>query len=183
MGYFQGTISQNLIIAPFTPPAGTSASLNVSCVIRRAHSTCILPGSDIDTQTFVSEGEIEQQSPSIPVLALLKRKTIHFYTFCDIEQKWEKCIMKKDLMQAIESFRDAIMIPVDKKIVIFNIRNGFISQAQSLSLNTMNIEWITLPINMECARLALFCTLNDKIYCFARTEQQYCHMQVAIGNK
>ncbi|XP_031629439.1 uncharacterized protein LOC116344811 [Contarinia nasturtii] len=171
IGYFQGTISQNSFNG-HSPLV--NAALNVSRVIHRAHSTCILNGSDhLDSEPDFESEEEFVQSPPIPVLVLLKRKTIQFNTFCDIEQKWEKCIMKVDLMQAIESFRDAVMIPVEKNIVIFNMRNGFISQAQSLSLNTTNIECITLPIDIECARLALFCTLNNKIYCFARSDQQY----------
>lgn len=153
--------------------------LHESC-LQRAQSTQIL--HERDAESLVNETEIEssidsesEQSPQVHVLALLKRKTIQFSTFCEIEQKWEKSCKKIDLIQAIESFRDAIMIPVNKMIVILNMRNSVLSQAQNLSLETAAIESIKLPNDVECAGLALFCQLNDEIYCFARSDQHFFH--------
>lgn len=119
------------------------------------------------------ESELDDPSPSIHVLGLLKRRTIQFIQFCDVQQKWEKSSGKIDLTHGIESFRDAIMIPVDKSVVIFHMQNGSISHAQSLTLESAALENITLPHDIECANLALFCHMNDKIYCFARSDQQY----------
>lgn len=122
-----------------------------------------------------NETEPEDQLPKIHVLGLLRRKTIQFSTFCEVEHKWERLSGKIDLTHSIESFRDAIMIPVNENIVIFHLQNGSISHAEHLALGTTTLENITLPNNVECANLALFCHSNDKIYCFPRSDQQYFH--------
>lgn len=130
--------------------------------------------SEIENDVEIdSEFEPDDQPPPIHVLGLLKRKTVQFSQFCDVQQKWEKSSGKIDLTHGIESFRDAIMIPVDKHVVIFHMQNGSISHAQSLTLESAALENITLPHDIECANLALFCHMNDKIYCFARSDQQY----------
>lgn len=159
-GYFQGSICN-------TP------QLHVSCVLR-SQST------GIDAKTIV-EQEIESQPngqdqiQSIHVLGLLKRKTIQFSMFCEIEHKWEKTSKLIDLTLPIESFRDAVMIPVDKKMMVFHMQNGVASQAHHIPLDYSPVETIALPNGIEGAGLALFCQLNDKIYCFARTDQQFFH--------
>lgn len=122
-----------------------------------------------------SETDPEDQVPRIHVLGLLRRKTIQFSNYCEMEHKWEKLSGKIDLTHSIESFRDAIMIPVNKNIVIFHLQNGSISHAENLALETTTLETITLPNNVECANLALFCHSDDKIFCFARSDQQYYH--------
>lgn len=145
--------------------------------LRRSESTGIHTETNI--QQFEEELEpdpTEEQLAPLHVLALFKRKTVQMSTFCEVEQKWEKTPKKIDLTHNIESFRDAFMIPIGEKLVIFYTRNGVLSQAQHLTLDTSAVENITLPNGAECAGLALFCHLNDKIYCFARTDQQFFHM-------
>lgn len=105
----------------------------------------------------------------------MQRNTIQFNALCQIENKWERLPTRVELTHAIESFRDAIMIPVNDKIVIFYMKNGSIAQAQHLIIDTATMENITLPDDIDCANLALFCLLNDTIYCFARTNQQFFH--------
>lgn len=129
--------------------------------------------SEFDSEFDISVDNNLNREPPQHVLALLKRKTIQFSTFCEIGQRWEKSTKHIDLMQAIESFRDAVLVPINKYIVIFNMKNGLLTHAQDLSLETATIESIKLPNDVECASLALFCQLNDKIYCFGRSEQQF----------
>lgn len=124
----------------------------------------------------MSESEPESDSPPLTdVLGFVNRRTLQFSTLCEIEHKWENSLKKIDLTHAIESYRDAVMIPVEKNIVIFHMQNGGISQAQNLSFDTFAVEYIPLPNDVICAKLALFCLLNDEIYCFPRTEQHFFH--------
>lgn len=139
-----------------------------------ADSDDLTSESELDSEED-SESEPEDQLPPLHVLSLLKRKTMQFSTFCEVEQKWERSSGKIDLTHSIDSFRDAIMIPVDQHIAIFHMQNGCISHAEHLALETTTLEKITLPNDIECAHLALFCHMNDKIYCFARSDQQYFH--------
>ena len=132
------------------------------------------------TKKSRSEHEIEpdiEEEPSQPlhILSLMQRNHIEFKVLHRIENRWERLLPRVELTHAIESFRDAIMIPANDKIVIFNMRNGSISQAQYLIIETAAMENITLPNDIGGATLALFCLLNDKIYCFARTDQQLFH--------
>lgn len=117
----------------------------------------------------------DEQPPPLHVLGLLKRKTAQFSTYCAIEHKWEKSSGKFDITYNIDSFRDAIMIPVDQQIMIFYMQSGSISHAERLALETTTLERITLPNDIGSANLALFCHLNAKIYCFARSDQEYFH--------
>lgn len=122
------------------------------------------------------EPDVEEEQPLLPhVLSLMQRNTIQFNSLYQIKNKWERSPTQVKLTHAIESFRDAIMIPVNDKIVIFYMQHGFISQAQHLTIETATMENITLPVDIDCANLALFCLLNDTIYCFARTNQQVFH--------
>lgn len=131
--------------------------------------------NELTNITTVDEEEEVEPTPLVHVLALLKRKTIQFDTFCDIEQKWEKSSKKFDLLQTIETFRDAVMIVINDDIMMFNMKNGVIAHAYHLVLDTGAVETIRLPNDVECDKLALFCQLNDKIYCFARSDQQFFH--------
>lgn len=131
--------------------------------------------SDYGSNSHESKSETEKQPPPLHVLGLLKRRTVRFSAYCEIDHKWEKTYGKFDITHNIDSFRDAIMIPIDQQIVIFHMRNGSVSHAERLTLETTTLERITLPNKIECANLALFCHLNDKIYCFARSDQQYFH--------
>ncbi|XP_055296570.1 uncharacterized protein LOC129565580 [Sitodiplosis mosellana] len=160
-GYFQGSICN-------------IPQLHESCR-QRAQSTAIL--TELNSQIEIGpELTIEgKPSQTVHVLALLKRKTIQFSTFCEIEQKWENPSKKIDLMQTIETFRDAVMIVIHTNIMMFNMRNGVIAHAHHLALDTGAVETIRLPNDVECAKLALFCLLNDEIYCFARADQQFFH--------
>lgn len=144
--------------------------------LRHSESTGIHPETNIEQ--FEEELELDLEPPEEPlhVLALFKRKTIQMSTFCEIEQKWERTANKIDLTHNIESFRDAFMVSIGEKLVIFYMRNGVLSQVQRLALDSSAVENITLPNGAECAGLALFCHLNDKIFCFARTDQQFFHM-------
>lgn len=145
--------------------------------MQRAHSSAIL--TELNSQIEIGpEHTIEEELKSLPtvhVLALAKRKTIQFSSYCEIEQKWEKPLKKIDLQQTIETFRDAVMIVIDTNIVMFNMRNGVIAHVHHLALDKGVTETIKLPNDVECAKLALFCLLNDEIYCFARTDQQFFH--------
>lgn len=122
---------------------------------------------------------MEEQSPSTPVhiLGLLKGNIIQFNTLRQIGNKyeWERLSTRVELTQAIVSNRDAFMVPVNNEIVIFFMQNGSISQAQRLAIETTTMENIALPNDIDRAELALFCPLNDTIYCFARNEQQFFH--------
>lgn len=159
--------------------------MHESC-IQRAQSTAILTELNSELEIATSSGTDltveEEPSPPVHVLALLKRKTIQFSIFCDIQQKWEKLATKIDLMQTIETFRDAVMIVIDQNIMMFNMQNGIISHAHHLALDTGAVETIRVPNDVECAKLALFCLLNDKIYCFARSDQQFFHKYEPIIN-
>lgn len=125
---------------------------------------------------YETEPEIEEeQSPPHHVLSLITRNFIQFKTFCQIETKWKNW-PTTELTHSIESLRDAIMIPVNNKIVIFHKRCGFISGAQQLTVETATMENITLPdSSIGCVELALFCRLNDTILCFPRTHQKNFH--------
>lgn len=145
--------------------------------MHRAQSTAILTELSVDIETEPEDELTAEESlePPVHVLALLKRKTIQFSRFCEIEQKWEKLPKKIDLLQTIETFRDAAMIVIDTSIMMFNMRNGVIANAHQMALDTGAVETIKLPNDVECAKLALFCLLNDKIYCFARSDQHFFH--------
>lgn len=120
-----------------------------------------------------TELEIEDQPPqSRHILSLMQENTIQFNTLRQMDKKWERSSTRIELTHTIESFRDALMIPVNNEIVIFYMKNGSISQAQRLTIETSTMENIALPDEIGCANLALFCQLNDKIYCFARTNHQ-----------
>lgn len=150
--------------------------------MQRCESTAVLienhqvPITELQNdRTFDTvQSEQTEKPPSIQVLGLLRRRTIQLAAFCEIQHKWE-LLKKIDLTHTIESFRDAIMIPMNKNLVIFHTRNGTISQVQNLSLDTFGVEKISTPNSADCAGLALFCLLNDEIYCFARADQQFYH--------
>lgn len=163
--------------------------MHESC-IQRAQSTAILTelNSEIELELEIETIETEHNEsdsgtfqeeleplPPVHVLALWKRKTIQFSAFSEIEQIWENSSKKINLMHTIEAFRDAVMIVIDQNIMMFNMQNGIISHAHNLTLSTGTVEPITLPNDVECAKLALFCLLNDKIYCFSRSDQQFYH--------
>lgn len=155
---------------PTTSPENSSTSSSLSTTTTSSSSSA---SSEHET-----EAEIEEEQPPQPlhVLSLMQGSTIQFNKLNQIEKLWERSPTRLELTHAIESFRDAIMIPVNNEIiVIFYMRNGSISQAQRLTVESAIIEDITLPDDIGCANLALFCLLKDTIYCFARTNQQVFH--------
>lgn len=159
-GYFQGSICN-------TP------QLHVSC-LQRSQSTAIYSETNVEDEFELGPESNIQEQP-VHLLGVLTRKTIRFREFCEIEQKWEKTSKKIDLTLPIESFRDAVMIPVDYQMFVFHMQNGIASHLQQITLENSAVETITLPKDIECAGIALFCPLNDKIYCFARNCQQFFH--------
>lgn len=114
----------------------------------------------------------DDQSQPVHILSLMKHNNIQFKTFDQIENKWNESPTRIELTHSIESHRDAIMIAVNDKIVIFHMSGGFISQAQQLAVDSATMENITLPNNIGRDELALFCRLNDTILCFARNDNQ-----------
>lgn len=131
--------------------------------------------SDNAFEDSKTDSESEEQTPPVHVLALLRRRTIQFSKFCESDGKWETSTGQINVAHSIDSCRDAIMIPVGNRIVIFHMQNGSIARAEYLTLGTKTLEKITLPCNVELTNFALFCHMNDVIYCFARADQQYFH--------
>lgn len=111
------------------------------------------------------------------MLCLIKQKTVEFCCNSNGE-KWQQANIKFKLEIGVESFRDAVMIPIHKAIVIFHMRNAVAISVTILDLDNVGSENLLLPHDVHCANLALLCMFNDKIYCFARTGQQRFHMFV-----
>lgn len=149
--------------------------------MQRCESTAVLsknpqePNCEHSDRTFHTDVQLDhsQTSPSKHVVGILRRRSLQFSTFCEVEQKWEITSKKIDLTHTIDCFRDAVMIPFKNDILIFNMRNRALIQAQNLSLDTFSVKNIALSNDVECAGLALFCLLNDEIYCFARSDHQF----------
>lgn len=141
-----------------------------------AGSSTSTKSTQSDFETEPDAGDKERASPPVHVLSLMKSNTIQSFILCETEKKWERLSMTRvELTHTIDSFRDAIMIPVRNQIVIFHMKNGFISQARLLTAETAHMGNITLPNDIDRSELALFCPLNDTIYCFSRTDQQFFH--------
>lgn len=89
--------------------------------------------TDIDRTTsskepqseHVAELETEDEERS---LRLIKSNTIQFFTLHQTENKWKRSLTTRvELMHAIESFRNAIMIPVKNQTMISHMKNGTFS--------------------------------------------------------
>lgn len=115
--------------------------------------------------------EIEQQLEPVHVLAVFKRNSIAFNQLCGRLSKWVKSSGSIEVATGIESFRDAVLIPLDGQIVIFHMENGSVSQAQCLKLNNMDVESIALP--RDCANWTSLCRTSDKILCFSSDQQNF----------
>lgn len=141
-------------------------------------SSLSTPSSSSPTSTeHETDAESDDELPYQPlhVLSLMQNDSIQFHTLRQNKRTWERSSTRVELTQSIESFRDAVMVPLNNEIVIFYMKNGFISQAQRLAMETTTVQTITLPDDIGCANLALFCRLNDTIYCFARSNQHVFH--------
>lgn len=146
-----------------------------------------MPGADVSSLKSESESETEledsqdsesdEQQPLLHTLVILKRKTIEFNTFHEIERRWDKSTGQTHITHPIDSFRDATMIPLaGQRIVLFHMRNGSVSHAELLTLETTAaVDRVTLPCHVENANFALLCHMNDRIYCFPRADQHYFH--------
>lgn len=133
--------------------------------------------SEIEFEDFQDSVYDEQQS-LVHTLVVLKRKNIEFNAFNQIERKWGRSICQiAHIAHPIDSHRDATIIPVnDQGIVIFHLQSGLVSHAELLTLETAAVHRVTLPsCHVENTNFALFCYMNDKIYCFSRVDQHYFH--------
>ncbi len=132
--------------------------------------------SQSESDNEFEDSDSDDPIPLVHVLGLLRRKSIQFSAFCEIEKKWERSSGQIEVAHPIDSCRDAIMIPIGHQIMIFHMRSGSILHAEHLTLgSTTTMEKITLPNNVVFENLALFCHMNDMIYCFGRADQQYYH--------
>lgn len=165
-GFFQGSISTQPIL--LRRPAAEQSKLDLDTDA----------DSDLDSNLDHSDDDTEEELPQ--VLGLLKRKSIHFSTFCEIEQKWETVSKKVDLPFAIESHRDAAMIPTENSVVIFHMQHGAVANVLRLALDSLAVESVAIPSDIARGDVALFCHLNDEIYCFPHTDQQFFHKYAHI---
>lgn len=128
-----------------------------------------------DTETEVEEEEESESEYSEPklinIIVFMHPKEISFNTFCSIKHEWEYSTKIISVSHDIDTFKETVMFPINNNIYVFYVDNCSITHVQSIDSETSFVEDIHVPPYVQQCNSALFCLLNDEIYCIGRTEQ------------
>lgn len=123
---------------------------------------------DINTKNNAKEAQIK---PNGTIVQMHKRD-IQFSQFCSMRHEWRCLPTKISVAHDIDTYKDTIIFPIDRHIYVFYIANGNIGYVQRIEWGlSISIVDVLVPDDVKCFAAALFCLLNDEIYCFSRTEQ------------
>lgn len=110
------------------------------------------------------------------ILVHLNKESMEFDTFCDIGIKWEQLPSTGlKVPYDTERFNEISMIAANNRILIFHISNSVISRVHYVNVVNFTIEDVPVPKHIEDLGSAIFCQLNDEIFCFGRSEKQSFH--------
>lgn len=89
--------------------------------------------------------------------------------------EWNCWPNKISVAHDIDTYKETVVFPIDRDIYVFYIANGNISYVQAIEWEIPTVTDVFVPNNVNSFGAALFCLLNDEIYCFSRTEQNSCY--------
>lgn len=111
------------------------------------------------------------------VVVNINKSVMRFSTLTmgDCGHEWNFWPTKISVAHDIDTFKDTVIFPIDRDIYVFYIANGNISYVQAIEWEIPTVTDVFVPNNVNSFGAALFCLLNDEIYCFSRTEQNSCY--------
>lgn len=110
------------------------------------------------------------QKPTGIVVHMHKRDIL-FSTFCGMQHEWNMWPSKITVAHDIDTFKETVIHPIGRHIYVFYVIGGSISNVQQIDWEAPAVVDVLVPDDVKSFAAALFCLLNDEIYCFTRTEQ------------
>lgn len=110
------------------------------------------------------------QKPTGIVVHMHKRDIL-FSTFCGMQHEWNMWPAKITVAHDIDTFKETVIHPIGRHIYVFYMIGGRISNVQQIDWEAPAVVDVLVPDDVKSFAAALFCLLNDEIYCFTRTEQ------------
>lgn len=127
-------------------------------------------GVEEEDEGSESKAEYSESKP-INIIVHMHHKEISLNTFCSIKHEWEYSTKIISVSHDIDTFKETVMFPINNNIYVFYVDNSSITHVQSVDIETQFVQDIQVPGEVQQFSSALFCLLNDEIYCIGRNEQ------------
>lgn len=105
------------------------------------------------------------------IVVHMHKRDIQFSSFCGMQHEWNVWPRKISVAHDIDTFKETVIHSIDRYVYVFYMSNGVISFVQQIEWEMAIIADVFVPNDVKCFAAALFCLLNDEIYCFTRNEQ------------